>query len=95
MARLWAGQMRVYLDETVRTGPFAISAIVEVSVICSGRRRLTAFGSKRPIAILIRRNGMTVALGVDGASIPTEDIERRFPGSTAEFERMAEAPSLA
>lgn len=85
--------MTAELDNVVRAGAVTAAAIATRSVHCDFRSAVSAHGHKHPVAVLIRRDGVTLAFDIDGSPIAREVLERRFPGRCAEFERVATAPS--
>jgi len=79
------------LDPLVRTGSDAVAALVEVRR--EARRAGSGLGGyalKRPIAILVRRNGATAAFDPAGVVIELNAFDRQYPGCRTEFERWAE-----
>lgn len=82
--------MTVALDAVVRVDGVAFAAIVERSIQSGARGAVWFRGVKRPVAILINRDGETTAFEIDGAPITLEELEQRFPGRRAEFERLAD-----
>lgn len=80
--------MTVELDRPIYAGGAAVAAIVSRSVHAGAWRGLAICGSKRPIAVLVRRDGRTAAFEADGRPIPRDELERRFPEQYAEFERL-------
>ncbi len=81
--------MTVELDDVIRVGAVAVAALVTRSVHCDFRRAVSIRCAKRPVAVLIRRDDVTTAFEIDGPRIDPDDLERRFPGQRAEFERRA------
>ena len=81
--------MKVELDGIIHVGAVAIAALAQSFVRCFGRPHgLSAHCTKKPVAILIRRNDVTVAFEVDGAPIPLDAFEQRYPGQRTAFERL-------
>lgn len=92
MARIRATIMKVELDSIIHIGGTAIAALAQSSVHCSSKRRgLSAHCAKYPVAILIRHNDVTGAFEIDGAPIPMDVFEHRYPGQRSAFERLAVA----
>lgn len=85
--------MTVALDMVRRVGEVAIAAVVEqkVQAFCSVGA-LSFRGTKRPLAILIRRAGMTWAFDAAGQPISLHTFDCFYPGQRARFERQAGAP---
>jgi hypothetical protein len=81
--------MNVELDEVIRAGAVTVAALVNCSVHCGFMLTVSIHGSKRPIAVLIRRDDVTMAFEIDGPQISLDDLEQRFPGRCSEFERLA------
>lgn len=81
--------MTVKLDRVVRVGAVAVAALARRSVGRGPWPGISFHGAKRPVAVLIRRDGVTTGFEVDGTPIPPDDLERRFPGQGAAFERVA------
>lgn len=79
--------MTVALDAPIRVGDVVVAAIAERR-LQSGA--LWVHAEKRPVAVLLRRNGETLAFEPDGRPIGLDAFERRYPGRRAEFERVAE-----
>lgn len=82
--------MTAALDPVVTIGAARIAAIVERSIGSQRAGGVFAWGAKRPLAILIRHNGVTTAFDTDGEPIALADVDRRFAGLRARFERLAE-----
>jgi hypothetical protein len=87
--------MSVALDPVLRVGGVAVAALVECSVNCGRAPAIWFFGTKSPVAILVRRDGATSAFETDGTGIAPDDLERRFPGQRAAFERAADGAERA
>lgn len=83
--------MTVELAEIVRLGTVALAAVATSSVGSSFAGGVSLRGAKRPVAVLVRRDKTTMAFEIDGRPIASEELERRFPGQRAEFERRAMA----
>ena len=81
--------MTVELGEVIRVGAVTVAALAERSVHCVSPHAVLVHGTKRPVAVLIRRNDVTMAFEIDGPRIALENLEQRFPGQCAEFERYA------
>ena len=77
------------MDQVVRAGATTVAAVVKRSVRRSPFRAVSIHGQKRPVAILIHHADVTMAFEIDGPRIALDDLERRFPGRRAEFERIA------
>jgi hypothetical protein len=82
--------MTVALEPVLRIGAVALGVLVESSVRRAFLLGLSIYGSKRPVAVLIRRDGVTIRFGIDGARIAEDDFDRRFPGWISAFERAAD-----
>lgn len=92
MAGIRATLMKVELDGVIHIGEIAIATLALSSVHCSGRPRgLLAHCAKKPVAILIRHNDVTIAFEIDGSPIPMDAFEQRYPGQCSAFERIAVA----
>lgn len=84
--------MTVRLDPPRFAGDVAAAALVEQTVSSACRwGGVTANGSKRPVAVLVRQAGSTSAFEVDGTRIEASDFERCHPGQWAAFEGLAAA----
>ena len=81
--------MTVALDPIVRTGAATVAALAARSVNSGTFRGIALQGAKRPVAVLIRQGSHTVAFTVDGMPISMHDLDHRFPGHRAKFERAA------
>ena len=81
--------MMVEFDEVFHVGPVTVAALVKRSLHCDFLRGALICGAKRPVAVLIRRDGVTRAFEINGPQIALNDLEQRFPGQRAEFERHA------
>ena len=79
----------VELDEVIRVGAVTVAALVKRSIHRGILHTASICGAKRPVAVLIRRDDVTLALEIDGPQITLDDLEQRFPGQRAEFERLA------
>lgn len=82
--------MSITLDKILFTKGVAVAALVNCSVHrvdCS--RSLAVYCAKRPVAVLIRREGVTAAFDLDGRRIELDALERLYPGQRAAFERLA------
>ncbi len=83
-------KISIELDKVICAGEVAIAAIVKTSVHCSGRFHvLSILGSKRPVALLVRRHDVTTAFEIDGRRIDLDAFETRYPGQREKFERLA------
>lgn len=88
------------LEPVIRVGAVTVAALARRAIragalgvwSCGVMGGAWFQGEKRPVAILVRREGRTTAFGPDGAPIPLQTLERRFPGQLAAFERLADAP---
>lgn len=81
--------MSVALDQPLRLGETIIAALSERTA--GGVRigpALAGHGSKRPVAILVHRDGLTTAFDVDGTAIPSADFDLRYPDHRAAFEAL-------
>ncbi len=76
------------LDQVIRVGSITVAAIAKRSVRGHPRWGVSIHGTKCPVAILIRRADVTLAFEIDGPQIPLDNLEQRFPGLRAEFERI-------
>ncbi len=86
--------MSIGLDRVICVGGVAVAALVKSSVHCSEYwRSLSAYCAKRPIAVLIRHDGVTTAFDIDGGRIELDAFERLDPGQRTTFERQASAAS--
>ena len=84
--------MAARLDRIVRIGDIAVAAVT-MGAVRAVPFGLTVFGSKTPVAVLIREGATTTAFDIEGARIPLDSFDRRFPGQRERFERAAaEAP---
>jgi hypothetical protein len=84
--------MKIELDGIIHVGETTIAALAKSSVRCfGGANGLSAYGTKQPVAVLIRRDEITVAFEADGTPIPPEEFEQRYPGQRAAFEGLADA----
>ncbi len=81
--------MRVELDDVVRVGAVTIAALAQHMVCGRGSQSASFHGTKRPVAILIRRDNMTMAFEMNGRQIALDEFEQQFPGRRADFERIA------
>jgi hypothetical protein len=82
--------MSIGLDRFIYVGGVAVAALVKSSVHCGEYwRSLSAYCTKRPIAVLIRHDEVTMAFDIDGGRIELDAFERRYPGQRATFERQA------
>lgn len=81
--------MRIEIDDIVRVGAVTIAALAQRSVSGQGSHGVSFHGTKRPVAILIRHEDMTMAFEDNGRQIALNEFEQRFPGQRAEFERIA------
>ncbi len=81
--------MMLELDEVIRVGAITVAALAKRSVHGNSLCAVSIHGAKRPVAILIRRADVTMAFEIDGPQIALDDLEQRFPGQRAEFERIA------
>ena len=82
--------MTVELDNVISIGNVAVAALVQRITHCSDR--MGAFSVcciKRPVALLIHRNGVITAFEIDGQHIDPDDFELRYPGHRPAFERLA------
>lgn len=77
----------VQLDDIIRAGAVSIAALSEQSVHHGTVPSTWILGTKRPVAVLIRRDDETLAFEANGSPIAFDDLEKRFPGGRAEFER--------
>lgn len=75
------------LDEIIRLGEISVAALVKRSLYCDFSNTVSIHGAKRPIAVLVRCNDVTMAFEINGSRIAQNDLERRFPGQCAEFEK--------
>lgn len=82
--------MMVELDEFICIGTVTVAALVKRLVHGDLlHAAVSIHGAKRPIAILIRRDDVTMAFEIDGLQIALDSFEQRFPGQRAKFERIA------
>lgn len=82
--------MRIELDTIVRTGEIVLAAVVKHSVHHSRAfGMLAVYGTKLPVAILIRHHERMAALEIDGTPIDLCDFDRRYPRLRATFEGLA------
>jgi len=81
--------MMVELDEVIRVGAITVAALVKRAVHGNAFCVLSICGEKYPVAVLIRRADITMAFEIDGPRITLDELEQRFPGQRAEFERIA------
>ena len=80
--------MTVELDRPVHVGGVTVAAIVRRSVHTAAWAGLAIHGAKRPLAVLVHREGLVVGFEANGRSVPLDDLRRRFPDPCAEFERL-------
>jgi hypothetical protein len=81
--------MTVELDPVLHVGAVVVGALAERSVRRALLPGLSIYGSKHPVAVLIRRDGVTMGFNIDGEPIAADEFERRFPGCISAFERAA------
>lgn len=79
----------VDLDEVIRVGAVTVAALAKRSVHGDSLHAVSIYGAKHPVAVLIRRDDVTLAFEIDGPQIALDIFEQRFPGQRAEFERIA------
>ena len=79
------------LDDAIRVGAVTVAALVNRSVRSGPSLPILFYGAKCPVAVLVHREGVTVAFEIDGAQIALDDLEQCFPGQRAAFERLATA----
>lgn len=80
--------MRIELDDVVRIGTVTIVALAQRSVCSQGSHGVSFHATKRPVAILIRHDDVTIAFEINGRQIAFDEFEEHFPGQRAEFERL-------
>ena len=80
--------MTVELDDIVRIGEITVAALARREVSGAAGPAISAYGSKWPVAILVRRNGLTTAFETTGACIDLAEFDLRYPGRRAAFERL-------
>ena len=88
--------MTVTLDTIVRAGDASVAAVVEQRL--RGHRAsgaLSFHATKRPVAILIRRGGVTLAFDAAGHPLTPEAFDALYPGLRERFEQHAAAPPTA
>jgi len=79
--------MTAALDKVIRVGACAVGAVSERKVQPWYAGGSVSFhGTKRPVAILIRRDGMTLAFDVEGNPISLDTFQRRYPGLLERFD---------
>ncbi|RIA47577.1 hypothetical protein [Dichotomicrobium thermohalophilum] len=84
--------MTVALDTVLRVGDMAVTAVVEQKVQAFHAGDAPSFhGTKRPLAILIRRSGVTLAFDATGRALELDAFDRRYPGQRQDFEQQAVA----
>jgi len=83
--------MTVELDGVTRVGGVTVAALVTRAVRCVLPRAAAFYGAKRPITLLVHRDGATMAFDIDGPELAQDEFERRFPGRRDEFEQIAMA----
>ena len=83
--------MTIALDKAVQIGEIVVAAIVHHSVRCQHSSTVSFQANKYPVAILVRRDNVTATLDIDGSRITPADVEERFPGQRAAFERAVSA----
>lgn len=79
---------RVRLDDPLQCGDITVAAIVEQTVQCAFLHACLIQGAKRPLAVLIHRQGHTIAFEMDGTPLDLRELEARFPVRRAELERQ-------
>lgn len=78
--------MTIALDDIIRLEGATVAALVRRSVHGAAKPCICVYGTKRPVAILVRCADATTAFEPDGTPIALADFERRFPGHLATFE---------
>lgn len=85
--------MTVTLDAVLRAGDATVAAVVEQRL--RGFRAggaLSFHGTKRPVAILIRRGGVTLVFDAAGHPLTPEAFDALYPGLREQFERLERNP---
>ena len=78
--------MKIALGHPVVVGKTVVAALVGNSISKHGLSRHVWFtGSRRPVALLIRRGDTMVAFTPAGDPLQTEDVEDLCPGAIHQF----------
>lgn len=78
--------MKWSVDPLVRAGDVACAAIVEHDVSVRGDGwRVTAFGRKRPIIVLLQNEERVSGIGIDGRFYDATEINQLFPRAVERF----------
>lgn len=82
--------MTVELETGLRVGGRTVAALVRRSVRShGGRRGLSAWIDKRPVAILIVEGAGARAFDIQGNPLSLDEVERLCPGAAAAAGRLA------
>ena len=80
--------MTVELDDIVRIGEVTVAALAQREVQGAAGSAISVYGSKHPVAILVRRKQLTMAFEITGAPIELDEFDRRYPGHRIGFEQL-------
>lgn len=70
------------VDPPVRAGPVLVCAVVERRVdVRAGHRALSAVVEKRPVLLLVSREGRVSGFDLSGNPVSRAEIDRRYPGA--------------
>ena len=84
--------MKIDLEQPVWIGNVAVAAIVETTIACQEwPGSLAVQTRKTPLAVLVRRAGVTRAYHVEGHEISPDAFDDQFPGQRAAFEQCLSA----
>ncbi len=74
--------MTLRLEPAIDVGGWRAAALCEqaIAVACAGGA-MVATAHKRPVAILLAREGVVTAFAPDGLALDVADLERRCPGA--------------
>lgn len=69
------------LEGPIQVGGVACCAIVECKVgVAPGTARVSGYGRKTPVMILMSWDGIISAMDLDGHPVQLSAVEERFPG---------------
>lgn len=84
--------MTIALDQAIHVGKSTIVAMVNRSIMCQSMCTVSFQAAKRPVAILVKHDEVTLAFDLDGSPIAMEKVEELFSTALAAFERMTSGP---